>query len=59
MVALTDEQRRLGESGAEVKTGSVVARRGKMERGSSGDAHTWDKGVKESARGAVVTSSVR
>jgi hypothetical protein len=31
------EQRQSGDSGAEVKTGSVVMRRGEMERGSSGD----------------------
>jgi hypothetical protein len=41
-----------------VKTGSVVTRRGEMERGSSSDANAQDKDVQESARGAVVTGGV-
>jgi hypothetical protein len=38
VVALTGEQRWSSESIAEVKTGSVVVRRGEMERGSTSDA---------------------
>jgi hypothetical protein len=52
------EQRQSGDSGAEVKMGSVVMRRGEMERGSSGNAHARDKYVESSACGAVVTGSV-
>jgi hypothetical protein len=59
MVVLTSEQRRPGESRAEVKTGSVVVRKGKMKRGSFGDVHARDKDVEESAQGAVVISGVR
>jgi hypothetical protein len=43
VVVLTGEQKRVGQSKAEVKTGSVVKRGGEMECGSSGDARTPDK----------------
>jgi hypothetical protein len=58
VVALTGEQRWSSKSRAEVKTGSVVVRRGEMKRSSTGDADALDKEVEDSACGAVVTSGV-
>jgi hypothetical protein len=58
VVALAGEKMRSRESRAEVKTGSVVVRRGEMKRSSTGDVDALDKEVEESACGAVVTSGV-
>jgi hypothetical protein len=51
VVALAGEQRWSSESRAEVKTGSVVMRRGEMERGSTSDADVG--GVRMSRRAHV------